>query len=167
MLVDLKTDKQGEWFTFRMSHVDPDTGETIWGEPIEGVEVCIRSMRPFIEERFANRERVVEWKINPKTRQNERHSNPKELMPAEIIEERNDAYDYAITGLKGWMDKTTKKPIECNKKNKIALMAKGVFERFFSDCQLLLDSSGLEQEEQETKNSLTGSSGKTKTPDSV
>jgi len=166
MLVDLKTDKQGEWFTFRMSRVDPDTGETIWDEPIEGVEVRIRSMRPFIEERFTKRERVVEWKINPKTRANERHSNPKESTPAEIIEERNDAYDYAITGLKGWMDKKTKKPIECNRENKIALMAKGIFERFFADCQLSLDSSGLEQEEQEAKNSLAGSNGIMKPLDS-
>lgn len=165
MLVDLKTDKQGEWFTFRMSRIDPDNGETIWGEPIDGVEVRIRSMKSFFEERFANRERVIEWKINPKTRQNERHSNPKELMPAEIIEERNDAYDYAITGLKGWMDKATKKPIECNRENKLALMAKGVFERFFTDCQLSLDSSGLEQEEQEAKNSSTGSSSAMIKPD--
>jgi hypothetical protein len=167
MLVDLETKEQGEWFTFRMSQIDINTGDIVWEEPIEGVEVQIRSAKPFYEGLYLKQERIIEWKINPKSKQYEKHDNPKEKTPDELVRDRDDSYDYAITGLKGWFDKKTKKPIECTRENKLALMNKEVFSRFFVHCQALLDSVGMEVETKETKNSLTGSSGKTTTPDSV
>ena len=143
MFIDLDSTK-GEWFTFRMSHIDPNTGDIVWDKPVEGVRVQIRSWKQFFEERFASRERIVEWKINPKTRQNERHSNFKDLTPAEIKAERDDAIDYAINGLEGWYDKKTRKAIECTRENKLALMSKDFFDRFFADCMQLIDSSSIE-----------------------
>jgi len=104
MFVDLENTK-GEWFDFRMSSVDPNTGDIVWGEPVKGVRVQIRSWKPFFDDQINSRERIVEWKINPKTRQNERHSNLKDLTIAEIKKQKDDAIDYAITGLEGWNDK--------------------------------------------------------------
>ncbi len=151
MFVDLDSTK-GEWFIFRMSSIDQNTGDIVWGEPIEGVRVQIRSWKPFFEDQVAKRERIIEWKINPKSRMNEKHSNFKELTTAEILKQKDDAIDYAIMGLEGWKDKLTRTVIECTRKNKIALMQKNFFDRFFVDCQQTIDSKGLEEEKAELKN---------------
>jgi hypothetical protein len=151
MFVDLDSAK-GEWFTFRMSSIDPNTGEIVWGEPVEGVRVQVRSWKPFFEEAYAKRERVIEWKINPKTRQNEKHSNPKDLTADELKQQKDDAIDYAITGLEGFKDKKTRQPIPCTRENKIALMALDFFDRFFVDCQQIIDSTRVEEDKTATKN---------------
>lgn len=142
LIVDLD-DAAGEWFTFRMSSIDQN-GEIVWGEPIEGVRVQIRSWKKFFEDQYSSRERIIEWKLNPKTRQNERHSNFKDFTPAEIKQQKDDAIDYAITGLEGFKDKKTKQEVVCTRENKIALMAKDFFDRFFVDCQQTIDSRGVE-----------------------
>jgi hypothetical protein len=156
MFVDLENSK-GEWFTFRMSHIDPNTGETVWGEPMEGVRVQIRSMKPFFEERISKRERITEWKINPKSRANEKHTNFKELTLAEVKAERDDAFDYAIVGFEGFKDKKTRQVVACTRENKLALMTKDFFDRFIADCQQQLDSSGVELEKEIEKNLGSGS----------
>ena len=150
LIVDLES-AEGEWFTFRMSKIDQN-GDIVWDDPIEGVEVQIRSWKKFFEDIYASRERIVEWKINPKTHQNERHSNFKDLTPAELKQQKDDAIDFAITGLKGWKDKKTKQVIQCNRANKIALMAKDFFDRFFADCQQAIDSRSVEQVKVAEKN---------------
>ena len=152
MLIDLETN-QGEWFTFRMSKIDRATGETIWNDPVEGVRVRIRSFKPFFEELVMKQEQIVEWKVNPKTRQNERHVYSKDLTPEEKMRERDDAIDFAITGLEGWVDKKTHKPIECTRENKLALMDKGFFDRFFADCIEDIDAKAIELDEELEKNS--------------
>jgi hypothetical protein len=152
MFVDISSENKGEWFTFRMSTIDPNTGETVWGDPMEGVRVQIRSMKPFFEERISKRERVTEWKINPKTRANEKHTNFKELTIVEVKAERDDAFDYAIVAFEGFNDKKTRKPIECTRENKLALMTKDFFDRFIADCQQQLDSTGVEVEKEISKN---------------
>ena len=157
MFVDLENN-EGQWFTFRMSHIDQNTGEIIWDEPIEGVRVQIRSMKKFFEDRISKRERVTEWKINPKTRANEKHTNFKELSMEEVKAERDDAFDYAIVGLEGFKDKKSRKVIECTRENKLALMSKDFFDRFFADCQQTLDVSGVEMEKEIAENFPSGSS---------
>lgn len=151
MFVDLDSSK-GEWFTFRMSHIDQNIGDIVWDKPLEGVKVQIRSWKPFFEEQIAKRERIVEWKINPKSHVNEKHSNFRDLTTEEILKQKEDAIDYAIVGLEGWKDKKTRKVIECTRENKIALMSKDFFDRFFADCQQLIDSTGIEQEALKEKN---------------
>ena len=153
MLVDLSSGSAGEWFTFRMSHINENTGEVVWGEPIEGVRVKIRSLKPFFEERLSKRERIVEWKLNPKTRQNEKHSNFKELTVDEIKAERDDGYDYAIMELEGFKDKKSKLTIESTRQNKLAMMKLDFFERFFGDCQQTIDTLSVEFEKALEKNS--------------
>jgi len=165
MYVNKKVSKEGEWFDYRDSVVDSDTGEIIWKEPT-GESMRIRSTKPFYEDAFLKRERIVEWKIHPKSKQNERHSYTKDHSPEEMLELKNDSYDYAITGLKGWMDWETKKELKCTRENKLFLMSIPVVERFFSDCQSLLDNYGLMIEEQAAKNLSSGSSSQTSKPDS-
>ena len=155
MFIELESSK-GEWFPFRMSHLDQNTGEIVWDAPMEGVKVQIRSMKAFFEERISKRERITEWKINPKSKANEKHTNFKELSIAEVKAERDDAYDYAIVGLEGFKDKKTRKVIECTRENKLALMSKDFFDRFFADCQQTLDTSSVEMEEKVGKNSPSG-----------
>ena len=151
MFVDLDI-SQGEWFDFRMSNIDPNTGEVVWGEPVEGVGVCIRSMKPFFEERINKREKIVEWKINPKTRANEKHVNFKDLTPEEAQSERDDAFDYAIVGWEGFNFKVSRQPIECIRVNKLAMMKKDFFDRFFADCQQKIDTLGIEIEQKVAEN---------------
>lgn len=158
MYVDLTPD-EGQWFNFRMSSIDPDTGEVVWSDTVYAERVQMRSWKPFFEEQFAKREKVIEWKINPKTRQNEKHSNPKDLTAEEIKQQREDAIDYAIIGLEGWKDKKTRKYIECTRENKIALMSLDFFDRFFVDCQQIIDTTRIEEEQVETKNLSTSQSG--------
>ena len=147
----------GDWFPFRMSVIDQNTGEIVWdNEPLEGHRVQIRSMRQFFDERITKRERITEWKINPKTKVNEKHTNFKELSIEEIKAEMDDAYDYAIVGLEGFKDKATRKPLECVREVKLMLMGYDFFERFFNDCQQILDVSSIEMETKEQENFPSG-----------
>ena len=66
MIFDL--DATPEWFHFFGSHLDPNTGETIFEEPVKDARVQIRNMQPFFEERLAKRKRTAEHIYNPKAR---------------------------------------------------------------------------------------------------
>ena len=151
MFINLDAITEGEWFPFRMSTVD-DTGETIWGEESTEAKVKIRSWKKFFEDAFANRERVVEWKVHPKSRANQKHENLKEMTPEETIQQKADAVDYAILEWKGFKDKKSKKTIECNKETKNAMMGLDFFDRFFTECQTTIDSTKIEAEVAAEKN---------------
>lgn len=152
MFFDLEAGQAGEWFPFFSSHIDPVTGEPIYEDPAGDARAQIRSFAPFFEERVGKRNRDVEHIYNPKTRAMERVSFFKELAPAAIKAEREDAFDYAITGLENFKDSKTGKPITCTRENKIALMKVPVFDRFFARCQQLLANSGVKEKEEAVKN---------------
>ena len=151
MFIDLDA-AQGEWFPFFGSKLDPNTGETIYEDPVTDAKVQIRSLAPFFEERVSGRTRIHENVFNPKTRAMERISYFKDQTVAEIRTEREDAYDYAITGIENFKDTKTGKDIDCTRANKIALMKLPVFDRFFARCQQLLASSGVKEKEEAEKN---------------
>jgi len=164
--IDIDLDaSEGEWFPFQVSSIDPDTGKVIWdapalddkGEPIASLK--IRIMAPFYEERIVKRVRIVEHVFNPKSRSMERISSFKDLTMDEIRAERDDAIDYAITDIKGFRDKSTKKPLECTKENKLALMKIPVIDRFFGRCQELLGQFSVEKRKEEAENFTNGSYG--------
>lgn len=157
MFIDLNAE-EGEWFPFQNSKIDPSTGEPVFEDPVTDARVQIRSMTPFFEERVSKRKRGVERVLNPKTRQMERISFYEELSPEEAKAERDDAFDYAITGFEGFKDSKTKQVLAFNRENKLALMKVPVFDRFFARCQQLLASSGIKQQEELEKNLLDGSS---------
>jgi hypothetical protein len=153
MFIDLDA-TQGEWFPFQNSKIDPLTGEPVFDDPDTDGRVQIRSMTPFFEVRIAKRKRQAEHVMNPKTRQMERISFYAELSVEESRAERDDAFDFAITGIEGIKDSKTGKIIICTRENKLALMKVPVFDRFFARCQQLLSSSGVK--EQVEKNSVSG-----------
>jgi len=145
---------EGEWFPFQNSKIDPLTGEPVFDDPVKDAKVQIRSMMPFFEERIAKRKRQTEHVMNPKTRQMERIAFYADLSIDEARAERDDAFDFAITGIEGFKDAKTGTVITCTRENKLALMKVPVFDRFFARCQQLLSSSGVK--EQVEKNSARG-----------
>jgi len=150
MIFDL--DATPEWFNFFGSHLDPNTGETIFEEPVKDARVQIRSMQPFFEERLAKRKRTAEHIYNPKTRAMERVPYFLELSVEEAIAEREDAYDYAITAIENFKDAKTGEIILCTRANKLKLMKVPVFDRFIARCLQLLASSGVKEKEDKIKN---------------
>jgi hypothetical protein len=151
MFFDLDS-TQGEWFPFFSSHIDPVTGEPIYEDPHPDAKVQIRSIGPFIEERIAKRKKVAEHVYNPKTRAMERISYYPDQTLEETKAERDDLWDYAITGLENFKDSKTGEPITCTRENKLKLMKVPVFDRFVARCQQLLASSGVKAKEDEEKN---------------
>jgi hypothetical protein len=145
MLFDLDS-LAGEYFPFQNSHIDPLTGEPVFDDPVSDAKVQIRSMTPFFEERIAKRKRQTEHVMNPKTRQMERIAFYAELSVDDARAERDDAFDFAITGIEGFKDAKTGKLIDCTRENKLALMKVPVFDRFFARCQQLLSSSGVKEQ---------------------
>lgn len=151
MLFDLEA-AQGERFQFFGSHLDSNTGETIYETPSGDAWVQVRSLTPFWEDRLAKRKKVVEHVYNPKTRSMERITYYDDLTSSELKSERDDAFDYAITDLGNFKDAKTGEEIACTRENKIKLMKVPVFDRFVARCQQLLAASGVKDKEDAEKN---------------
>ena len=151
-IFDLEKEAQGDWFPFFGSKFDAATGEIIYEKPEEGsAEFRIRSMMGFFEERRKNRKKEYRMVLNPSTRAMERVSYYEDLPFAEAQKENDDAWDYAITGMKNAFT-ADDVPMECTRENKLKLMKVPVFDRFVARCQQLLASSGVKAKEDEEKN---------------
>jgi hypothetical protein len=98
MIIDFEA-TQGEWFNFFTSTIDPATGIITYDEPVSDARVQLRSMDAFFEERLKSRKKAVEHVQNPKTRTMERIEYYPSLSFEDAKKEREDAYDYAITGI--------------------------------------------------------------------
>lgn len=151
MFLDLDS-LQGEWFPFFGSHIDLATGEIVYDDPVADARVQIRSMAPFIEERMAKRKKTVEHVLNPKTRTMERIAYYPDMTPGEERDERDDVWDYVITGIEGFKDSKTGKVIDCTRENKLKLMKVPVFDRFVARCFQILGNSGIKEQEELEKN---------------
>ncbi len=150
---------EGEWFQYFGSHIDPNTGQVIFEDPVSDARVQVRNIGPFIEERVSKRKKAVEHIFNPKTRDMERISFYVDLSPEEEKKEREDVWDYAITGLENFKNKKTAEEISCTRENKLALMKIPVFDRFIGRCLQLMADSGTKTREDSGKNSLPSQSG--------
>ena len=151
---------ESEVFPFQISHID-DGGNVIWDDPVidpktkEPVsKVGIRSMSPFFEERISARKYIVEHVYNTKSRAMDRDRHMVDLTPDEAKQERDDAYDYAITFISGL--KVQGVVVTCTRENKLALMKLPVFDRFFAKCQTALANSGIVAKEVTEKNLPSG-----------
>lgn len=151
MLFDLD-ESPGEWFQFFTSRIDTSTGETVYDDPEGPGRACIRSLAPFFDERRGKREKAVEHVVNPKTHALERIVFLKELSPKEEAQERDDMWDYAITGFEGFKNAKTKEPLVCNRETKLKLMKVPMFSRFVARCLELLANTGVAEKEEEEKN---------------
>ena len=147
-------EEQGDWFPFFSSHVDPSTGEIVYDKPEKGAaEFRIRSMGPFWEERQKGRKIQYQWVLNTATRAMERRPFNEELNGDEAAKENEDAWDYAITGIKNaFTDLKKKVPIECTRENKLKLIRMPVFVRFITRVFMMLNEAGVKQREAAEKN---------------
>mgnify|MGYP001249914155 CR=1 FL=1 len=151
MLFDLE-ESQGEWFYFFNSRIDQATGETVYDNPVKDARVKIRSISAFFEEALSKRKREFQFVVNPKTRGMERVAYFPELSSEEANQQRDDAWDYAITGLEGFKDAKTKADLKCDRETKLKLMKNPAFDRFIARCFQILASSGIQGKEAEEKN---------------
>ena len=104
MIFDLNNSSQGEWFRFFESRID-EKGELVYDDPRpDAGRVCIRSIAPFVEKIQSKRKRKFEWVLNPSTRSMERVGYFDEQSPEELKKEREDMWDYAITGIEEFSD---------------------------------------------------------------
>jgi len=151
MFFDLDS-TEGEWFQFFGSRIDLNTGEVIYEEPTSDARVQIRSIASFLEERQAKLKKSIEHVYNPKTRAMERISYFPDQSPEEARAEREDVWDYMITGIENFKDRKTGEVIACTRENKIKLMKHPVFDRFIARCMQLLADSGAKVKEETEKN---------------
>ncbi len=149
---DFEKDEQGDWFSFFNSHVDQATGEIVYDPPEEdAAEFRIRSMGLFWEERRKGRKRESKMTLNPTTRSMERVSWLDELPPEESAKENDDAWDFAITGIRNAFS-APDVPIECTRESKLKFIRMPRFIRFATRVFQILADAEEKQSEAEEKN---------------
>ena len=149
---NLDKEDQGDWFEFFSSTFDPATGDVVYDKPEKGAaEFRIRSMAPFWEECMKGRKKEHKFVQNPATRAMERVSWPKELPPDEAQKENEDAWDYAITGIKNAFS-APGVPIDCNRENKLKFIDMPVFARFVRHVFEIISEAGVKHREASEKN---------------
>lgn len=160
MIINLKVQKDGEWFPFFYSTLNPETMEITYSEPLEnGPRMKIRDPVPFFKERTTDRKKVTEWVLNKKTRAMEKVTTETPLSAEEQLAENDDFADYVIVGVEGF--KLEGKEAECTREDKIAMMSIPMISMYVNRCITLLQESGVQEEKDEVKNSSTGSRSKT------
>ena len=153
---DLEKGEQGDWFPFFGSNFDPATGEIIYEKPEDGAaEFRIRGMGRFFEERQKDRKKEYKMVLNPSTRAMERVGWFEDLPPAEAKKESDDAWDYAITGMKDAFSGPGV-AMECTMENKLKLLRMPVFLRYIQKVFQILSDAGIKRAEAVEKNSPAG-----------
>lgn len=152
---DLDKEELGDWFAFFGSRIDVSTGEIVFDKPEEGAaEFRIRSTLPFWEERRKGRKKESKFVLNPTTRGMERVVWYEDLPENQAAKENDDAWDYAITGIRNaFKDDEKTQPIECTRENKLKLIRMPVFVRFINRIFLIQNEAGVKQREASEKNS--------------
>jgi len=146
-------DVSGDWFEFFESTIDIKTGDITYADPKPGTgRVCLRDMSVFWRERQRSRKKKTQIVRNSGSRGMEQI----ETLPTaeEDAQEREDAFDYSITGLENFFD-AKGKSIKCTKENKVKLLAIPVFDRFIARCFELQQNMSKIQAEVAEKNSST------------
>ncbi len=140
---------EGEWFSFFGSSIN-EKGDVVYEEAKPGAgRARIRSLISFFESK-PQRKKKYEWVLNTATRAMERVGYFEDPSIEENKKERDDTWDYAITGLENFS--IGGRVIECTREGKIELMKRPMFDRFVARCLQLLASSGIKMKEEETKN---------------
>ena len=151
MIFDIDRQNEGEWFTYFKSRVN-EKGEIEYDEPEPNAgRVCVRSITPKLEELQASRKRKFEFVFNPATRSMERVGYYEELPPEEVKKRSDDVWDYSITAWEGLLN-AKGKPIECNRTNKLKLMAIPEFDRFIGRCLQMLGDAKTKAEAEKNEN---------------
>jgi hypothetical protein len=157
MTVFEQAKEQGDWFPFFGSKIDLSTGEIIFDPPEEGAaEFCFRSPAAFWDERRRGRTKEYKMVLNPQTRAMERVGYYPDLPPEEEQKERDDSWDFCITGMKGARWSSDGPEMECTRENKLKLLKNSAFLRYANRVLQLILETGVKVKEESTKNSLSG-----------
>ncbi|OPY74911.1 MAG: hypothetical protein A4E65_03688 [Syntrophorhabdus sp. PtaU1.Bin153] len=152
MVFDLDKAEQGDWFSFFASRFDQNTGEIIYDPPEDGAaEFCIRSMNQYWEERRKSRKRESKMVLNPKSGAMERVVYFADQSPEQEIKEAEDAWDYAITGMRNALGPDGE-AIECTRENKLKLVRIPMFLRFVKRVFQILDGEAAKEKDGQEKN---------------
>jgi len=144
---------QGDWFSFFTSHFDAATGEIVYDPPEEGAaEFCFRNPAPFWQEQLRGRKKESKMVLNPSNRTMERVTYYPDLLIDEAIKERDDSWDYTITGMKNarWTDDGP--PMECTRDNKLKLIRNTSFLRFANRVLQIITETGVKVKDEAEKN---------------
>jgi hypothetical protein len=145
--------EKGDWFPFFGSKIDLETGEILYDPPEEGAaEFCFRSPAPFWQERQRGRGKEHKMVLNPSTRQMERVGYFPDLPPDEEQAERDDSWDYCITGMKGARWTADGPEMECTKENKLKLLKNSAFLRYANRVLQLILETGAKHKNAAEKN---------------
>jgi len=151
MVFDLDRQTEGEWFPFFESHVN-EKGEIVYDDPKPNAgRVRIRSLTPIIEQKQEGKKRSFAFVLNPQTRAMERVGYFEEVSLEQAKNERDDVWDYAITGFEGLYDAKGNE-IACTRENKLKLMAIPMFDRYVGKCLRMLSDAGVVAKEEQGKN---------------
>ena len=146
---------EGVWFDYQESHFDKDKGVFVFDPPNSDASIRVRRIGKFIADSMAKRKQKEKIVLNTHSKRMERityyEDEGQEVVQAGI----DAAFDYAITGLKGFKNKKTGDVVECTKDNKIALMKIPAFDRFIAKCFRVLG----DLEEEDEKNLPTPQTG--------
>ncbi|MFA5261625.1 MAG: hypothetical protein WC450_10390 [Candidatus Omnitrophota bacterium] len=161
----------GDWFPFFDSRVDLQTGEVTFFPSKEGAATFqIRPLTLFYEEIRNKKKKEYKWVSNPKTHAMERRGHDPDQTPEDEQREREDSYDYAITGARNaYWGKGKDNPIFCiapkiastneekeelrrSRADKIKLMRDPAFSRYFLRVQEMLSNFGAKAKEELEKN---------------
>lgn len=128
----------GTWFPYFSSRFDVGQKKFVYDDPVPGAaRFRIRSSVPFHMKRQSLQKRRSEYVLNTHTKMMERVSYPEDPPPEQVLQEREDLYDYVVTGIEGakWDDG---RPIECTRENKLKLFINDEFDRFVGKCLTML-----------------------------
>ena len=160
--INIDTMDEGRWFDFFYTKIDPNTLEPIYGDPIEnGPRMRLRTPVELFRKRANSRKTEKKYIHNPKSRKMELVESEVELTPEQKKKENDEFVDYVIQDLEGF--KLGGKVIKGTLKEKVKMMENPLVSMFVQRCIQIMQESGIQEAEEESKNSSTGSSGK-KTP---
>lgn len=152
MVFDLEQPNEGEWFPFFESRIN-EKGEVVYDDPKPDTgRVRIRGLAPIIEQLMAGKKKKYEHVLNPRSGAMERVGYFEDPSVDQAKKEREDVWDYAITGFDGLYDAKGVE-ITCTRENKLRLMKIPMFDRFVARCLQILANAGVKAKEDEGKNS--------------
>lgn len=145
--------EQGLWFPFFGSKIDLSTGEILCDPPEEGAaEFCFRSPSPFWDERRKGRKKEYKMVLNPSARAMERVGYWPDLPPEEEQAERDDSWDFVITGMRNARWTADGPEMECTRENKLKLLKNSAFLRYANHVLQLILDIGVKVKEDAEKN---------------
>lgn len=153
MTVFEQSGEQGDWFPFFTSKFDMQTGETIYDSPVEGAaEFCFRNLTPFWEEKRKGQKREGKYVKDPETRAMVHVYHTPELSFEDQKKERDDSWDYAITGMRNARWTEDGPEMECTRENKLKLLQNSQFLRYANRVIQILHETGVKKAEEVKKN---------------